>query len=115
MGKLLKDPSLFDNANATIAKANTLMADINSGKGALGKFASDPEFAKKLDNTMTKLSSIADKLDSDQGTAGLLLTDPKVYNNSDQIAGGNAHPDEGGARKSEEVPDHPLQGVLAGC
>jgi phospholipid/cholesterol/gamma-HCH transport system substrate-binding protein len=85
VGKLIKDPALYNNANATIAKANTLMANINSGKGALGKFASDPEFARKLDDTVTKLSSIADKMNSDKGTIGLLLTDPKLYNNTDQM------------------------------
>ena len=76
---------LYNNANATIAKANQLMEDINAGKGALGKFAKDEQFAHKLDNTVTRLSSMMDRLDAGEGTAGKLLRDPSLYNNADQM------------------------------
>jgi phospholipid/cholesterol/gamma-HCH transport system substrate-binding protein len=85
VGKLLKDPSLYNTANDTMAKANKLVDNINQGKGALGKFASDERFATKLDNTMTKVSLLANRLESGEGTLGRLFRDPSVYNNTDQM------------------------------
>ena len=55
-GKFLKDPSLYNNANDTIANLKKVTEDINAGKGTLGKLTKDEELAKKLDNTITKLS-----------------------------------------------------------
>ena len=73
------------NANQTIAKANSLMSDVNAGKGALGKFAKDEQFAAKLDNTLTKLSAIMNGLEAGEGSAGKLLKDPSLYTNTDQM------------------------------
>jgi phospholipid/cholesterol/gamma-HCH transport system substrate-binding protein len=84
-GKFLKDPTLYNNANATIANVKQLTDDINAGKGAIGKLAKDEEFANKLQNTMNKLSAITDRLEAGQGTAGKLLQDPSLYNNADQM------------------------------
>ena len=85
IGKFIKDPALYDNANQTMAKANQLITDINAGKGTLGKLTKDEELAKKLDDTVTRLNSILDRLDKGEGTAGKLLVDPSLYNNADQM------------------------------
>ncbi len=85
MGKFLKDPALYNNANATIAKANQLMDDVNNGKGALGLLAKNQEFADKLHNTMAKLSDISTRLEAGEGTAGQFLRNPSLYNNTDQM------------------------------
>jgi phospholipid/cholesterol/gamma-HCH transport system substrate-binding protein len=78
IGKLLKDPALYDNANKFVA-------DINSGKGALGKFAHDPEFANKLQNMVNRLSDITDRLDRGEGSAGRLLRDTSLYDNANKL------------------------------
>ena len=36
-GKFLKDPSLYNNANDTIANLKKITDDINAGKGTIGK------------------------------------------------------------------------------
>jgi len=78
IGKLLKDPALYDNANKFVA-------DINSGKGALGKFAHDQEFANKLQNVVNRLSDITDRLDRGEGSAGKLLRDSTLYDNANKM------------------------------
>jgi phospholipid/cholesterol/gamma-HCH transport system substrate-binding protein len=78
IGKLLKDPALYNNANK-------FMADLNSGKGALGKFAHDEEFANKLQNVVNRLSDITDRLDRGEGSAGKLLRDPSLYDNTNKL------------------------------
>jgi phospholipid/cholesterol/gamma-HCH transport system substrate-binding protein len=84
-GKFLKDPALYDNANATIANVKKFTEDVNAGKGALGKMTKDEEFARKLQDTIDKLSAISDRLEAGEGSAGKLLRDPSLYNNADQM------------------------------
>ncbi len=78
IGKLLKDPALYNNANK-------FMEDLNSGKGALGKFAHDEEFANKLQNVVNRLSDFTDRLDRGEGSAGKLLRDSSLYDNSNKL------------------------------
>ena len=40
-GKLLKDPSLYDTANQTVANLKQLTDDVNAGKGAIGTLTKD--------------------------------------------------------------------------
>jgi phospholipid/cholesterol/gamma-HCH transport system substrate-binding protein len=84
-GKFLKDPALYENANATVANVKKFTDDVNAGKGALGKLSKDEEFAAKLQNTMNKLSALTDRLEAGEGTAGKLLRDPALFNNADQM------------------------------
>ena len=85
IGKFLKDPTLYDNANKATAQANQLITEINSGKGTLGRLAKDEALAKKIDATITRLNSIADKLDEGKGTAGKFVNDPSLYDNADKL------------------------------
>ena len=85
IGKLLKDETLANNLNHTVANANQLLADINAGKGGLGLIAKDPAFAAKLRDTVDKLDSIIDRADAGEGTLGQLVRNPSLYNNSDQM------------------------------
>jgi len=84
-GKFLKDPTLYNNANETIANVKQLSVDINAGKGSIGKLTKDQELANKLENTVNKLSALADRLDAGEGTIGKMLRDPALYNNADQM------------------------------
>ncbi len=111
-GKLLKDPVLYDTANATIANVKKLTDDINAGKGAIGMLAKDEEFANKLQNTMDKLSAISDRLEAGEGTAGKLLRDPALYDDADQMLVETCGLVKINPGKSQEVPDHPLQSFL---
>jgi phospholipid/cholesterol/gamma-HCH transport system substrate-binding protein len=61
------------------------VADINSGRGALGKFAHDAEFANKLQNVVNRLSDITERLDRGEGSAGRLLRDSSLYDNANKL------------------------------
>src|ERR1035438_2490815 len=84
-GKFIKDPTLYNNANDTIANMKKLTEDINAGKGTLGKLTKDEELAKKLDNTISKLSELTTELEAGQGTVGKLFKDDTLYNNASQM------------------------------
>jgi phospholipid/cholesterol/gamma-HCH transport system substrate-binding protein len=61
-----------------------LLAEINSGKGALGKLSKDPAFAKKLDDTVTRLDNILTGIDEGKGTIGQLMQNRSLYEHTDQ-------------------------------
>jgi len=84
-GKFLKDPTLYNNANDTIANVKKMTEDINAGKGTLGKLTKDEDLARKLDNTISKLSELTTELQAGQGTAGKLFKDEALYNNANQM------------------------------
>jgi phospholipid/cholesterol/gamma-HCH transport system substrate-binding protein len=81
----LKDPSLYNNANDTIANLKKVSDDINAGKGTLGKLAKDEELAKKIDTTVTKLAQLTSELEDGKGTVGKLFKDDTLYNNANHM------------------------------
>jgi len=60
------------------------VAEINSGKGALGMLAKDPAFASRLDDTISRLDSILKGLDEGKGTLGQLVQNRALYDHADQ-------------------------------
>ena len=80
----MNDDTLYKNLNSTVTNANQLLADVNSGKGAIGKLAKDPEFAKKLDDTVTRLDGILTGIDEGKGTIGQLMQNRSLYDHTDQ-------------------------------
>jgi len=81
IGKLIKDPDLYNRADRTVADLQTLVADLNAGKGSAGKLMTDDQLYNRLNDTSAKLDDIATKLDAGKGSAGKLLTDDQLYNN----------------------------------
>src|SRR5260370_12805072 len=91
-GKLLKDSTLYDNANQTIANVKQLTDDVNGGKGPLGKLAKDQEFANKLQNTINRLSDLSDRLDAGERSPGKFLRHPSMHHNTNQLLTDIQHP-----------------------
>ena len=93
------------------------MAEADQGKGALGMLTKDQAFANKLNDTVSRIDNIMTGIDKGEGTAGLLVKDPALYHNLDKLAVDSQRPGEYDPKRSEEVPDDSLQGVLAvsGC
>jgi phospholipid/cholesterol/gamma-HCH transport system substrate-binding protein len=81
VGKLIKDPDLYNRADRTIDQLQTLVANLNAGKGSAGKLLTDDQLYNQLRDTTAKLDDIAAKLDAGKGSAGKLLTDDQLYNN----------------------------------
>jgi phospholipid/cholesterol/gamma-HCH transport system substrate-binding protein len=80
-GKLLSDPKLYNDADATVAELRTLTTNLNQGRGTVGKLMTDDSLYRRLDATVERFQNIADSLDAGKGTAGKLLKDETLYNN----------------------------------
>src|SRR5438270_505813 len=87
LGKLLTDPSLYDEAKQAISNGNAVISDVRSGKGSLGKLASDDELYNKLRDSSNNLANATAKLNDNTTTAGKLFSDPKLYDNLTGLTG----------------------------
>jgi len=79
VGKLIKDPALYDNLNGTVAEARKITAAVNSGKGTLGKLLYEDAVHEEVRSSIARLDSLLDGLQQGQGTAGRLLKDHALY------------------------------------
>ena len=82
IGKVIYDPALYNQLNATVAEFKGLVDDIQSGKGSLGPLLTSDEAYKKAIAAIDKLNVIVDELQQGKGTAGKLLKDPELYDNA---------------------------------
>ena len=57
----MKDESLYNNLNSTLAHANNIMTEADAGKGGLGLMLKDPKFRKDLSDTMANVNSLVSR------------------------------------------------------
>ncbi|MBX3737748.1 MAG: MCE family protein [Candidatus Didemnitutus sp.] len=92
-GKLVNDPKLHDDlvaavgeiksaaGDAKIFMADTrgIIADVKSGKGAVGALLYDQATADNLKATVANARTVTDKIAKGEGTLGKLLADDSMY------------------------------------
>jgi phospholipid/cholesterol/gamma-HCH transport system substrate-binding protein len=84
IGKVIYDPSLYNQLNATVAQFQSLVANVANGKGSLGKLLVDDQLYKSANDTVDKLNHIIDDLRAGKGTAGKFLSDSTLYDNANK-------------------------------
>jgi phospholipid/cholesterol/gamma-HCH transport system substrate-binding protein len=92
-GKLINDAKLHDELLASVGEikqaaadartfmgdAKNIVADVKTGKGALGVLLYDEATATSLKLSVNNLREVSDKLNSGQGTLGKLIADDSLY------------------------------------
>lgn len=84
LGKVIYNPALFDQLNATVTEFKHLMDDIQSGKGSIGPLLTSDEVYKKAVAAIDKVNAMVDDLQQGKGSAGKLLKDPELYDNANK-------------------------------
>jgi phospholipid/cholesterol/gamma-HCH transport system substrate-binding protein len=84
IGKVIYDPALYNQLNATVAEFKGLVDDIQSGKGSIGPLITSDEAYKKVIAAVDKMNVMVDELQQGKGTAGKLLKDPELYDNANK-------------------------------
>lgn len=92
-GKLLNDPALYNNLNTSVARLESISADLRRGRGTAGKFLTDDAVynetraaiqdvrvsVARLNQVAESFERIAIDLNEGRGTAGKFLKDEQLY------------------------------------
>ncbi len=84
IGKVIYDPALYNQLNATVAEFKGLVDDIQQGKGSIGPLLTSDEAYKKAIAAIDKVNLMIDDLQNGRGSAGKLLKDPELYDNTNK-------------------------------
>jgi phospholipid/cholesterol/gamma-HCH transport system substrate-binding protein len=87
--KTLETPSLTDvvkasqgtieSLNVILAKMNTIVDNLQSGKGSIGQLINNPDLYNKLNGTVDELHKLTVNLNQGKGTIGKLVSDETLY------------------------------------
>jgi len=88
--KTLETPSLTDvvkasqgtieSLNVILAKMNTIVDNLQSGKGSIGQLINNPDLYNKLNGTVDQLHKLTVNLNNGKGSIGKLVNDETFYN-----------------------------------
>jgi phospholipid/cholesterol/gamma-HCH transport system substrate-binding protein len=84
VGKLIYDPSLYNQAKSAVNEVQTLLNDITQGNGSLGKLIEDDDLYNRANATLDKINAMIDDVNAGHGTVGKLLKDPAMYDNANK-------------------------------
>jgi len=84
LGKLIYDPTLYDQFSKTVAEFNQIVDQIAKGQGSLGQLINSNDAYNKFVATLDKMNGVIDDLQQGKGTAGKFLKDPSLYNNANE-------------------------------
>ena len=94
IGRLITDPTFYDNLNQTVESANRTLAGIvdlvsslGEGTGTIGRLVKEDELYKRITSATDKIDQLLLKVNEGEGTIGRLINDPSVYEGTDQLVG----------------------------
>lgn len=95
--KTLETPNLQDvvkasqgtieSLNVILAKMNTIVDNLQSGKGSVGQLINNPDLYNKANATVDELRQLAQNLNQGKGTVGKLMHDDALYNRINDTMG----------------------------
>ena len=95
--KTLETPNLQDvvkasqgtieSLNVILAKMNTIVDNLQSGKGSVGQLINNPDLYNKANATVEELRKLAENLNNGKGTVGKLMKDDALYNRINDTVG----------------------------
>jgi phospholipid/cholesterol/gamma-HCH transport system substrate-binding protein len=81
LGKFLKDPSLYNRANDSVAKIDAMIGSIQQGQGSIGKVIASDELYNKIDTTVSNVNNVVTAVRDQKGMVGQLIYDPAMAAN----------------------------------
>ena len=71
--------NVLDSLQAILGKVQTIVGDVENGKGTIGKILVDPTLYNSLQATVAQVQLLATSLNSRTGTIGHLINDNSLY------------------------------------
>ena len=72
--------SILASLQKTVDQINTIVGEIENGKGSIGKLLVDETLYNRVLAVVDSVQQLATALNSDKGTIGKLIYDPELYN-----------------------------------
>ncbi len=82
LGKLVNNPSLYDEMTTTSAQLARILTRLEEGEGTFGRLLADPTLYENLKRTMGNLAALTDQINSKEGTLGQLMADSQLYDDA---------------------------------
>ena len=70
----------IETLNVILAKMNTIVDNLSSGKGSVGQLINNPDLYNKANATVDELHTLTKNLNSGHGSVGKLINDDELYN-----------------------------------
>lgn len=86
LGKLMNDPTLYNNLNDTVTKIDAMATSIQQGQGSIGKFMTDDDLYNKADSAIGKADDVLGAVRDQKGSLGKLVYDPSAYDSIKGVA-----------------------------
>lgn len=77
----------IESLNVILAKMNTIVDNMQSGKGSVGQLINNPDLYNKANATVDELHKLEVNLNNGRGSIGKLMTDDTMYNRLNDAAG----------------------------
>ena len=85
LGKLINDPSIFNNLTGTSEELQGLVTQIKTGEGTIGRLIAEPEIYEDLRKTLLQAENIVAKVNEGEGTLGKFVNDPALYDRAESM------------------------------
>ena len=113
----------IEQLNVILAKANTVVDNLQAGKGSIGQLINNPDLYNKANATVDQLLTLEKGLNEGRGSIGKLMTDDTMYNRLNAAAGKldtianalDAGKGTAGKLLKDETLYNNLNGTLAGA
>ena len=86
LGKFMKDPSLYNHLDDSVAKFDVMATSIQQGQGSLGKLVASDDLYNKTDSAIGKFDDAMTAVHDQKGTLGKLVYDPSLHQHLNSIA-----------------------------
>jgi phospholipid/cholesterol/gamma-HCH transport system substrate-binding protein len=81
----------IEQLNTILAKVDSLVDALNSGKGSIGLLINDPTLYNKALTTLNQLQTLVSAVSSGKGSIGKLVSDDTLYNRANDTVGKLSH------------------------
>lgn len=85
LGKLINDPTIFNNLTGTSEELQDLVKKITAGEGTIGQLVSDPQLYEELQKTLQQSQNVVTKVGSGEGTLSKVINDPALHDRAERI------------------------------
>ena len=85
LGKLINDPTIFNNLTGTSEDLQGLVSQIKTGEGTIGRLLSDPQLYEEVQTMLRQGRNVVTKVESGDGTLGKVVNDPAIHDRAERI------------------------------